>query len=128
MNSKNLQPFRKGESRAREAGRAGGIASGEAKRERFRALLLAELDAEAQKYIPPAENELGIPINVFDKGHYEPAGYSVRAKLVKQLVAKAEAGDLKALAMVMALAEGEDDEPKNEGDEPESEAQSVSKA
>lgn len=117
MNEKNLQPFRKGEVRAREAGRAGGIASGEAKRERFRALLLAELDAEATKYVPPQKDELGL-IPLFDEGHFEPAGYSVRAKLVKQLVAKAESGDLKALAMVMALAESDEDET-------ESEAQSV---
>lgn len=105
----NLRPFRKGEGRAKEAGRKGGIASGEAKRERFRQLLLAELDGEAQVFIAPKDDfpSLG---SIFDKGHYEPAGYSVRAKLAKALIAKAEAGDLKALDMVLRLTEGEEAE------------------
>ena len=105
----NLRPFQKGECRAKEAGRKGGIASGEAKRERFRQLLLAELDSEAQRFIPPQKDELGLTM-LGDDGHCEPAGYSVRAKLAKALVAKAEAGDLKALDMVLRLTEGEEAE------------------
>ncbi len=107
----NLIPFKPGEQRAKEAGRKGGIASGEAKKERFRALLLAELDGEATKYVPPQKNELGLTM-LFDEGHYEPAGYTVRAKLAKALIAKAQEGDLKALALVLKLTEGEgvDDE------------------
>lgn len=127
MNSKNLQPFRKGESRAREAGRAGGIASGEAKREKFRQLLLHELDAPATRYVPPQKDEYGL-IPLDDEGHYETCSYSVRASLTKALICKAQEGDLRALDMILRLTEGEDDEPENEGDEPESEAQSVSKA
>ena len=34
MNEENLKPFKKGEQRQRELGKKGGIASGEAKRER----------------------------------------------------------------------------------------------
>lgn len=107
----NLTPFRPGEQRAKEAGRKGGIASGEAKRERLRTLLLAELDAEATRYVPPQKNELGLTM-LFDEGHYEAAGYTVRAKLAKTLIAKAQEGDLKALAMILRLTEGEgaDDE------------------
>ena len=106
---KNLRPFRAGEQRAVEAGRKGGIASGEAKRERFRQLLLAELDGEATRYVPPQKDGLGLAM-LGDDGHCEPAGYSVRAKLAKALVAKAEAGDLKALDMVLRLTEGEEAE------------------
>ena len=104
---KNLRPFKAGEDRAKEAGRKGGIASGEAKRERFRQLLLAELDGEAKVFIPPKDDFPSLE-SIFDKGHYEPAGYSVRASLAKALIAKAEAGDLKALGMVLRLTEGED--------------------
>ena len=107
MNDQNLKPFKAGESRAVEAGRKGGVASGVARRERFRQLLVAELDAEAQKFIPPSDDILDIN-SIFDKGHYEAAGFSVRASLVKALVAKAQAGDMKALALVMTLDEAED--------------------
>lgn len=107
MNDRNLTPFKAGEARAVEAGRKGGVASGVARRERFKTLLLAELDGEAQKFIPPSDDILDIN-SIFDKGHYEPAGYSVRASLVKALIAKAEAGDMKALALIMTLDEAED--------------------
>ena len=107
----NLTPFKPGEQRAKDAGRKGGIASGEAKKERFRALLLAELDSEAIRYVPPQKDELGLT-PLFDDGHYEPAGFSVRATLAKTLIAKAQEGDLKALGMILRLTEGEgaDDE------------------
>lgn len=107
----NLTPFKPGEQRAKEAGRKGGIASGEAKRERFRQLLIAELDSEAQRFIPPQKDELGLTM-LGDDGHCEPAGYTVRAKLAKTLIAKAQEGDLKALGMILRLTEGEgaDDE------------------
>lgn len=105
MNKENLKPFQRGEQRAVEAGRRGGVASGEAKRERFRALLLAELDAEATRRVPPQKDALGLT-PLFEEERIEPAGYSVRAKLAKALIAKAEAGDLKALDMVLRLTEG----------------------
>lgn len=104
----NLTPFKPGEQRAKEAGRKGGIASGEAKRERFKALLLAELDGEAQVFIAPKDDFLSLE-SIFDKGHYEPAGYTVRAALAKALIAKAKDGDLKALDMVLRLTEGGDE-------------------
>lgn len=107
MNDQNLKPFKAGESRAVEAGKKGGVASGVARRERFRQLLLHELDCEATRYVPPQKDDLGLTM-LGDDGHYEPAGYSVRASMVKALVAKAEAGDLKALALVMTLDEAED--------------------
>lgn len=103
----NLRPFQKGEGRAKEAGRKGGIASGEAKRERFRQLLLAELDGEAKVFIPPPSIPMSAE-DILDEGHYEAAGYSVRASLAKALIAKAQEGDLKALDMVLRLTEGGD--------------------
>lgn len=109
MNKKtqsNLTPFQPGEQRAVEAGRKGGIASGEAKRERFKALLLAELDAPATRYVPPQKDEYGL-IPLDDEGHYETCNFTVRAKLAKTLIAKAQEGDLKALALVLRLSEGE---------------------
>ena len=116
MTHSNLTPFRPGESRAVEAGRKGGIASGIAKRERFKALLLAELDGEATRYVPPPDILPGCP-NPLVEGEYEPAGYTVRAKLAKTLIAKAQEGDLKALAMILRLTEGEDeDEDEGAGD------------
>lgn len=89
MNESNLKPFQKGEARAREAGRTGGVASGEARRERFRELLLAELDSEET--------------DVFNK----TIGISRRGWLVRKLVNKASHGDLKAIQLVLKLA-GED--------------------
>ena len=44
MNDQNLKPFKAGEARSRDAGQKGGVASGVARRERVRDLLLAELD------------------------------------------------------------------------------------
>ena len=95
MNDSNLKPFQKGEARAREAGRTGGIASGEARRERFKELLLAELDSEE--------------VDTF-KG---PRGMSRRKWLVHRLVDKAAFGDLKAMQMVLKLT-GEDGETEVE--------------
>ena len=107
MNDSNLTPFRAGETRAVEAGRKGGVASGVARRERFKTLLLAELDGEAQRFVPPPTYPMSAE-DILDEGHYEPAGYSVRASLVKALVAKAEAGDMKALALIMSLDEADE--------------------
>lgn len=109
MNEQNLKPFKAGEDRAKEAGRRGGVASGEAKRERFRQLLLAELDAEATRRVPPQKDALGLT-PLFEEERLEPAGYTVRAALAKALIAKAEAGDLKALDMVLRLTEAGDGE------------------
>ena len=113
MQHPNLTPFQKGEDRARDAGRKGGIASGEAKRERFRQLLLAELDKEAVRLVPPPEILPGCP-SPFAEAEYVPAGHTVRAKLAKALIAKAEAGDLKALALVLKLTEGGGDDDTGE--------------
>ena len=109
MNKENLTPFQKGEQRAVEAGRRGGVASGEAKRERFRQLLLAELDKPAQVWIPPQKDDLGLTM-IGDDGHYEDAAFSVRASLAKALIAKAREGDLKALDTVLRLTEAGDGE------------------
>lgn len=109
MNQKtqsNLTPFKAGEQRAVEAGRKGGIASGEAKREKFRQLLLHELDAPATRYVPPQKDEYGL-IPLDDEGHYETCNFTVRAKLAKTLVARAQEGDLKALSLVLRLTEDE---------------------
>ena len=110
MNEQNLTPFKAGEARAVEAGRKGGVASGESKRAKFRTLLLGELDKEASIYIPPEEDDLGLTM-IGDKGHIERAGYSKRAQLAKMLVGKALEGDLKALDMVLRLTESEEGEP-----------------
>ena len=107
MNDSNLTPFKAGEARAVEAGRKGGVASGVARRERFKTLLLAELDGEAQVFIPPPSIPMSAE-DILDEGHYEAAGYSVRASLVKALIAKAQAGDMKALALIMALDDAEE--------------------
>lgn len=109
MNKKtqsNLTPFQPGEQRAVEAGRKGGIASGEAKREKFRQLLLHALDAPATRYVPPQKDEYGL-IPLDDEGHYETCSYSVRVSLVKALICKAQEGDLRALDMILRLTEDE---------------------
>ncbi len=67
--------------------------------------MLAELDAEATRRVPPQKDALGLT-PLFEEERLEPAGFSVRAKLAKALIAKAEAGDLKALDMVLHLTEG----------------------
>ena len=89
MNSGNLAPFRAGEDRAKVAGRKGGVASGKARRERFRELLLAELDS-VETCAPAA-----------------PKGMTRRAYLARRLVNAAAMGNLKALQLVLKLA-GED--------------------
>lgn len=111
MNEENLKPFQKGESRAKEAGRKGGVASGESKREKFRTLLLGELDKDAYIYIPPEKDDLGLTM-IGDEGHMERAGYSKRAQLAKVLIGKALEGDLKALDMVLRLTEDVDEGQK----------------
>ena len=95
MNESNLKPFQKGEARARDAGRKGGVASGEVRRERFKELLLAELDSEE-----------------VDSFH-GPRGMSRRRWLVRRLVNKAAFGDLKAIQMVLKLT-GEDGEERGQ--------------
>ncbi len=100
----NLTPFQKGEQRAVEAGRKGGVASGEARRESTRALLLAELDKE-HTCTPASED------GVFSLDFREvPAGYSRRVAMVKRLVSMAVGGDLRAVKMVIDITEGEDGE------------------
>ena len=89
MNEQNLQPFKAGEDRAVKAGRKGGVASGEARRGRFRELLLAELDS-VETWIPSA-----------------PKGMTRRAFLARRLVNAAASGNLKAMQLVLKLA-GED--------------------
>jgi len=89
MNSENLTPFGKGEDRAKAAGRKGGVASGKARRERFRELLLAELD-RVETFAPAA-----------------PKGMTRRAYLAQRLVNAAAMGNLKALQLVLKLT-GED--------------------
>jgi len=111
MNEQNLKPFKAGEDRAKEAGRKGGVASGESKREKFRTLLLGELDKDAYIYVPPKKDDLGLTM-IGDEGHMERAGYSKRAQLVKILIAKAQEGDLKALDMVLRLSEDEEPEKR----------------
>lgn len=103
MNDQNLKPFKAGESRAVEAGRKGGVASGEARRESTRALLLAELDRE-HTYTPAMEDG-SFSFDFTEK----PAGYSRRVAMVKKLVGMAVNGDLKAVKMVIDLTEGGDD-------------------
>lgn len=109
MNAENLQPFAKGESRAVEAGRKGGVASGVARRERMRALLLAELDAQAMTLSAPHSDDPFSLENFYAKATVVPAGYSRRAAIVKELVNMAERGDIKAIKLVFDLAEGDDD-------------------
>lgn len=101
MNDSNLTPFRAGETRAVEAGRKGGVASGEARRESTRALLLAELDRE-HTYTPAMEDG-SLSFDFSEK----PAGYSRRVAMVKKLVSMAVLGDLKAVKMVIDLTEGD---------------------
>lgn len=108
MNSQNLQPFKAGEARARDAGQKGGVASGVARKERTRALLLAELDRE-HTYTPAMEDG-SFSFDFTEK----PAGYSRRVAMVKKLVSMAVGGDLKAVKMVIDLTEGgdeDDDDP-----------------
>lgn len=108
MNDQNLKPFRAGESRAVEAGQKGGVASGVARKERTRALLLAELDRE-HTYTPAMEDG-SFSFDFTEK----PAGYSRRVAMVKKLVSMAVGGDLKAVKMVIDLTEGgdeDDDDP-----------------
>lgn len=102
MNDSNLTPFKAGEARTVEAGRKGGIASGEARRESTRALLLAELDKE-HTYTPAMEDG-SFSFDFTEK----PAGYSRRVAMVKKLVSMAVLGDLKAVKMVIDLTEGDD--------------------
>lgn len=104
MNDGNLKPFRKGEARARDAGRTGGIASGVAKRERMKTLLLEELSRE-HTYVPADEDGL------FSLDSQErPAGYTRRAAVAKKLVSMAVQGDLKAIKLLLDLTEGSDEE------------------
>lgn len=103
MNAENLKPFKAGESRAVEAGRKGGIASGESRRETTRALLLAELDRE-HTYTPAMEDG-SFSFDFTEK----PAGFSRRVAMVRKLVSMAVGGDLKAVKMVIDLTEGGDD-------------------
>lgn len=105
MNDQNLKPFRAGEARAVEAGKKGGVASGEARRESTRALLLAELDRE-HTYTPAAEDGM-FSLDFSEK----PAGYSRRVAMVKRLVSMAVGGDLKAVKMVLDLTEGDENAP-----------------
>ncbi len=102
MNDSNLTPFKAGDARAVEAGRKGGIASGEARRESTRALLLAELGKE-HTYTPAMEDG-SFSFDFTEK----PAGYSRRVAMVKKLVSMAVQGDLKAVKMVIDLTEGDD--------------------
>ena len=109
MNEQNLKPFKAGEARAVEAGQKGGVASGVARRERMRALLLAELDAQAMTLsAPPSDDPFSLE-NFCAKATVVPAGYSRRAAIVKELVNMAERGDIKAIKLVFDLAEGDDD-------------------
>ena len=104
MNEQNLQPFKAGDARTVEAGRKGGVASGVARRESTRALLLAELDRE-HTYMPAAEDGGLFSMDFTEK----PAGYSRRVAMVKRLVSMAVNGDLKAVKMVLDLTEGGED-------------------
>ena len=99
-----MKPFKKGEQRARDAGRRGGIASGQSKRETLRELLLAELDAEHWE---------GFPVE-------EPTGRTRRAALAGRLVSWAMSGNMKALQVILK-AEGSLQTEENE-------VQSVSEA
>ena len=114
MNEQNLKPFKAGESRTVEAGQKGGVASGKARRERMKELVLAELNGEAQKYVAPRSDFSSLE-GIFDKGHFEPAGYTRRAAVAKKLVTMAEHGDLKAIKLVFDLTEGGDDAEDNHG-------------
>lgn len=111
MNSGNLKPFKAGESRAVEAGRKGGVASGIARRERVRELLLAELDKD---HMVSKTDEDGLFVLDFSE---KPAGYSRRVAMVKKLVSMAVQGDLKAMKLVLELTEGEDVEAGKAGPE-----------
>lgn len=82
--NENLKPFRKGEERARDAGRKGGIASGISRRESLRELLLAELDQE-------------------HTGLFGSCGYSHRAAIAKALVEKAAGGDMRAVNLILQI-------------------------
>lgn len=110
MNAENLKPFAKGEPRAVEAGQKGGVASGKARRERMKALLLAELDCEATTISAPSGDDPFSLENMFHKSRYVPAGYTRRAAIVKELVNMAERGDIKAIKLVFDLTEGGDDD------------------
>lgn len=101
MNDQNLKPFKTGEARAVEAGRKGGIASGEVRRESTRALLLAELD---KPHMVSNTDEDGMFTLDFSE---KPAGYSRRVAMVKRLVSMAVLGDLKAVKLVLDLTEGD---------------------
>ena len=91
--SGNLKPFRKGEARAVELGRKGGVASGISKRTTISELLKAELDKEDQT--------AGVYGN-------EPRGCSRRAAMVKGLVDRAVGGDPRAIMLVLQLERMED--------------------
>ena len=111
MNSGNLKPFKAGESRAVEAGRKGGVASGIARRERVRDLLFAELDKD---HMVSKTDEFGNFSLDFSE---VSAGYSRRVAMVKKLVSMAVQGDLKAVRLVLELTEGEDVEAGKAGPE-----------
>lgn len=88
--SGNLKPFRKGEARAVECGRLGGIASGASRRRSVFELLQAELDQE------------------FCGGglfNNEATGITKRAQMVKALVDKATQGDPRAFALILKVEE-----------------------
>lgn len=87
----NLRPFKKGEARAVELGRKGGIASGESRRKTIAELLKAELETEFC--------EGGLFNN-------ERTGITKRAQMVKALVRKATHGDAKSILLVIKLLEG----------------------
>lgn len=101
MNNENLKSFAKGESRAVEAGRKGGVASGVARRERVRDLLLAELDGDHM--ICKADEDGLFSLD----NRMVPSGHSRRVAMVKRLVSMAVQGDLKAMRMVLDLTEGD---------------------
>ena len=86
----NLRPFKKGEDRASELGRRGGIASGESRRKTIAELLRLELERE---------DESG---GLF---HNEKTGLTRRAAMIRGLVDKAVNGNLKAILLVMQLEE-----------------------
>ncbi len=104
MNDQNLKPFKAGEARSRDAGQKGGVASGVARRERVRDLLLAELDKD---HMVSKADEDGMFSLDFRK---VSAGYSRRVAMVKKLVHLATQGDLKAMRLVLELTEGDDAE------------------
>ena len=87
MNEQNLVPMsERSQSEARELGRKGGIASGEARRERakFRELLEQALTAE---YIDVLDGRTGL-------SHAE--------KIVLSVIEKAERGDVRAFQAIVA--------------------------